>query len=688
MNITEVSTTISTFTDKRKLLIKCLHAKTKGWFETMTPVPWKKSCQWMTNELFIASGLVLTTSGSKISEKDVDEKCKIHYRDIFSHARLKKETRIILEGQPGSGKTKLTFQLAYDWCCGKLMDTPVVIYLPLKIFEDKTIAQAIKMFYIPKDVPITEEDVESFLNCDKERNYLVLDGLEEYNGRSNNGEPSEVMKVINKDKLSKCTVLITARTDYANNLRSYPMLKIGSFGEVERNEYINKIYSDNLERRGEVMKLINNVPFIIDLCSVPLLFVLLVHNIESLVKLKEEHHGRITAFVKGLVECLFDVQKVNDIHQDNLPHQLGCTEKAQEDGGNYYKRDAFGSYVTRPHELKYSSSKYLPKEMSLEKLAFNGLCRGNQQLLWQRQFVESYVSNSKDWIDSGITVVEEGTPVDVTRTESQEDTLQNEPSVHSDSVKVESSDAKLFTGNTSVRRKVDKSNASFQSSSREPLQSHIKREEFQEKMITNQPKLIEEDENKTNVQDAEEISEVDTSARQLQEETKVEQSFGGATAKHISFQVKFLHKIIQEWFAAKYLSHLFWVEKSTEGPDRYELFMEHLCNINPTDLHYVLRFTSHLCPPSFYLISEFLMRDFKTQDGHVPEFILNYICLCFVEYDGYRGGEMKKLITEICGKDLITIRSEDSRLLLKAKVSMLSFASKSKVKSLLLDRRF
>ena len=270
----------------------------------MTPVPWKKSCRWKSSDLFVASGLVLTTSVSKVSSRDVDAKCKLHYLDIFTDERLKGETRIILEGQPGSGKTMLSSQLAYDWSCGKVKDVPIVIYLPLKLVEDMTIVQAIKSFYIRKNIPILDEDIESILANKMIKICLILDGLEEYNGRPKDGEPSEVMRVMLKEKLPNCTVIITARSDYAKDLPPSPMLKIGSFGVDERNEYIEKIFSDDIERQETVKEVIKNVPVIIELCNIPLLFVLSVHNIDSLARLREEQLDRVTPFIKAIVDIL------------------------------------------------------------------------------------------------------------------------------------------------------------------------------------------------------------------------------------------------------------------------------------------------------------------------------------------------------------------------------------------------
>ncbi|XP_071842509.1 uncharacterized protein [Apostichopus japonicus] len=600
--------------DKESLFLKCLQQKMKSWFETMTPVPWMKSCQWKSNDLFIASRLVLTNSGSKITSREVDRKCKLHYLDIFTEERLKAETRIILEGQPGCGKTMLSSQLAYDWCCGKLMDIPMVIYLPLKIVDDMTIIQAIKMFYIRKGIPITEEDIESMLNSGKKKVYLILDGLEEYNGGTKDGSPSEVMRVMTKEKLSNCIVIITARTDYAKHLPPGPMLKIGSFGEDERDEYIEKVYSNDVKKQEEVKELIDSVPFILDLCNVPLLFVLLVHNIDRLGKLQVGQLDRVTPFVKAIVDILCSVQD----EEDTSGHL------------SYQQQES----VREEDESRLESEVSIEPHITLEELAFNGLCKGNQQLFWQKDFVDRSVTNSKAWIDSGILVVEEGTPFNSPDRNLQTDSGSGTP--QTDSI----SDDSLNTSNVT---------------------SEVKRG------VSPDPDLS---------------ASVSQSERKLileSQEKKSKPLQKGKAAKYVSLQVKFLHKLIQEWFAAKYLAHLFWGHKSTEHHYKYQLFREHLANIDPADLHYVLRFTCHICPPSFHFIASFLMRDFKIGDGEIPDYIMNCICLCFAEHDEYKGHKFKDIVTEICRRESINFSSGDSRLLLRSKVSMVTFASKSKV---------
>ncbi|XP_071842525.1 uncharacterized protein [Apostichopus japonicus] len=72
------------------------------------------------------------------------------------------------------------------------------------------------------------------------------------------------------------------------------------------------------------------------------------------------------------------------------------------------------------------------------------------------------------------------------------------------------------------------------------------------------------------------------------------------------------------------------------------------------------------------------MRDFKTGDCEIPDY-MNCICLCFAEYDGYKGQKVKDIVKEICRRESVNFSSEDSRLLLKSKVSMLTFASRSQI---------
>ncbi|KAJ8034530.1 hypothetical protein HOLleu_21410 [Holothuria leucospilota] len=291
---------------KKELFIKCLQKRIKSWYETTTPVPWKKSCRWKSTDLFVGSGLVLTDSKTKRSLTNIDE-------------------------------------------------------------------ESVKRFYFSAYESVSVNNIESFLTNEDLQSCLILDGFEEYNSaeRTPAGEPSEVAKVMEKSKFSNCKVILTSRSDFAKDLPTCPMLRIGRFGEKEQHTYIEKVFVDNTEKQQEIKRVIANNPFILDLCSVPLLFVLAVHNIDSIASLEEGQLDRVAPFMENMVKEL-------------------CTVPDSQSEGSV------------------SESKGESDESLLEKFAYDGLCEGQQILSWQRDVMEVSIINLKQFLDSGILVVEEG----------------------------------------------------------------------------------------------------------------------------------------------------------------------------------------------------------------------------------------------------------------------------------------
>ncbi|KAJ8034550.1 NACHT, LRR and PYD domains-containing protein 10 [Holothuria leucospilota] len=714
--------------EKKKMFIHCLKKTIKRWYETMTPIPWKKSCRWKSADLFIGRSMILTDSKNKRSLRDIDEKCTIACNKIFSDKRLKSEKRIILEGDPGSGKTMLMSQLAYDWSLGKINEIEMLILLPLKLLQQKSVGQAIKELYLLGESHLSITDVETFLQCEKNCCHLLLDGWEEYSGKIIKGEQSEVMKIMTKAKYPHCKVVITSRSDYVQNLPKYPMLKLRQFGEMERNSYIERVFSDNPVKQMEVKAFITNSSFMLDLCSTPLLFVMAVHNIGRMQNLDKSQLDRISPFMREMIETLCSsihpidqtephpdvgpsndcqsedhvllhknaqldgetegsgraptnyeaLNQLKDDHADQSVQDLTAEEVSQLDVGaqtskgtqaavkEYNKNELMElprattqlGVVTRSNEETQDKSEMLvenevwsePKDqfddfqkteekikkgmcLSLEELAFNGLCCGFQQLSWQSDFVERNVVEIKKWVACGILVTEErlltlleGNPHDVARKK-----LHTEPDAR----------AKLLKGKVregSMLHSIDtQSEQTEDSSEGEVPQTGI---EFQTE--------IEKSENK----------DIETRSNQIMTQ--------------ISLQVKFLHKLIQEWFAAKKLSSLIWKSMSSNNVE--ECMDVYLQYISPADLHYVLRFTCFLWPPSFHFIVKYLLQNCHSGMSNAHDYILNCTFLCFAEYNGEETDGTLEAIADICN-ETITIRGEDSRFLQQAKVALLERAS-------------
>ncbi|KAJ8019338.1 NACHT, LRR and PYD domains-containing protein 6 [Holothuria leucospilota] len=636
---------LTAWKDKRALFVEFLKKKIKSWYETMTPVPWKKSCQWKSTDLFVGSGLILTDSKAKQNVQNVDEQCKLNYTEIFTHDKLKSEIRIILEGDPGAGKTMLLSQLAYDWSKGKIDGVDILVFLPLKIVEDKTLIQAIEQFYIPTNSPLLENDIESILASDKERICLLLDGLEEYStgGRMKAKESSEVMKIMKKEKHSNCKVVVTSRSDFANDLPECPLLKLGRFGETERNSYVEKLLPEDTNQQQKIKRIIQDNPFILDLCSVPLLFVLAVHNIESMSLSEEGQLSKVSPFMRSMILTL-------------------CSSS------------------TVKHEVDGIRSKFFRSEkMTLGELAFNGLCKGHQQLSWQKDFMERNAGSLKPWVDSGILVLEEG--LVISEKEDQDISERNKGVIKKvKTKKKKKKETKKGTQKQEAKGKGKKEKSPGGDSSEKPKKKR-KEKEADESEIVPDKMLTEEFLGPSTSHDipqipilSENVDMVSASMVASQaghEVSEIEEQHQSVSASQVPLVVKFLHKVIQEWFAATFFCSM--MRRCTSEEQFQNYVSSQLQHISPTDLHYVLRFSSYLHPPSCHVIIKCLLRNYL-KDGCVPPYIMNCVFLCFNEHNDVKGPDMRNAVIDVC-KEVITIQSEDSRLLQQAKCALLAYGS-------------
>ncbi|XP_071842657.1 uncharacterized protein [Apostichopus japonicus] len=362
----EKKTTVPTLKDKQDMLSTCIKRKITNLLEVMTPTPWKKSCQWKYQELYIPLELILTSSKSKPDISKNDLHSILRYQDIFTDSKLNNKTRIILEGEQGSGKTMLSSQFTYFWMTQEVEGAPMVIYLPLKFVEDMTIEEAIKRFYIPKDIPINEQDIKAMLNSGMDTKYLVLDGLDDYNCTTQYWKSSEVMKVMRKEKYPSCLVMLTSSSNRTHDLPQCLMLKLMMFDEEKRQSYIENIIPG--DKQLEFTRAVERSNVLRDLCSTPLIFAFIAHNMASL-KLDQIHINSVGSIMEEMINILFS------------------------QAGSEYK------------EINIMKVKEHSERLS--EIAFKGLCRGYQQLQWPKSYFDKSIPNMKQWLNSGILILEE-----------------------------------------------------------------------------------------------------------------------------------------------------------------------------------------------------------------------------------------------------------------------------------------
>ena len=172
---------------------------------------------------------------------------------------------VLIEGEPGIGKTTYCQKLAYDWSVGDIPTessfpkVDMLLQLTCRDMKTAKIEDAIEDQLLPRDV--NEKDKENFFDFIRHyqsRILLVLDGLDEL--------PQNLFKeflpLIKGRVLPLTYLIITARHEVGINVRlhSDALFEIKGYTKEDADSYIKKYFSchDKSRLAGKLIRKINN----------------------------------------------------------------------------------------------------------------------------------------------------------------------------------------------------------------------------------------------------------------------------------------------------------------------------------------------------------------------------------------------------------------------------------------------
>ena len=207
---------------------------------------------WCEDELQLKLSTIFTRlqidSRKKERSKLTDD--TVNMTDVFKpHPECDNPRVVLIEGNPGMGKTTYCQKLAYDWSVGEIpsdasfSEMKMLLLLKCRDMHVKTanIEEAIDDQLLPQDAGKKEkEDFFHFIRSNQSRILLVLDGLDELRDDLVQG----FLPLIQGKVFANVYLILTSRHDAGMKVRRYcdTLLEIIGYTQEDVESYIKKYF--------------------------------------------------------------------------------------------------------------------------------------------------------------------------------------------------------------------------------------------------------------------------------------------------------------------------------------------------------------------------------------------------------------------------------------------------------------
>ena len=189
----------------------------------LCPFPWcEDELQLKLSNIFTRLKIVSRTKERSQLTDDF-----VHMTEIFkSHPECRTPRVVLIEGNPGMGKTTYCQKLAYDWSVREISsdasfpEVKILLLLKCRDMHMKTanIEEAIEDQLLPHDAGKKEkEDFFHFVHSNQSRILLVLDGLDELREDLVQG----FLPLIHGKVFANVYLMLTARHEAGMRVRRY-----------------------------------------------------------------------------------------------------------------------------------------------------------------------------------------------------------------------------------------------------------------------------------------------------------------------------------------------------------------------------------------------------------------------------------------------------------------------------------
>ena len=229
--------------------IRGLYTIREGW---IAPFPWCEEIHFHLDNIFTRLNMVSRKKTRGTATSNI-----VKMSAIFQpHEECPNPRTVLIEGNPGMGKTTCCSKIAYDWATKKseagdyFPEVKVVLLLKCRDIS-ADLWEAIHDQLLPRDIRDKECDkFVEFIRHNQSSVLLVLDGLDELP----TSKLPEFSELIQGRMLSRCRLVVTARHEAGIQVRKFcnTLLEIEGFTVRDAMDFISKFFKEkegNLDQK-------------------------------------------------------------------------------------------------------------------------------------------------------------------------------------------------------------------------------------------------------------------------------------------------------------------------------------------------------------------------------------------------------------------------------------------------------
>ena len=251
-------------------IIRQKYKRHEGW---LAPFSWCEDFHFQLSDIYTRLRMV---SREKKARATAQQRV-VETTEIFKpHEECKQPRKVLIEGNPGMGKTTYCNKVAYDWAINIenegdcFPEFEMVLLLKCRDVEiESDLWGAIDDQLLPAEINQKErEKFFEFIRQNQSKVLLVLDGLDELPS----SKRPEFTDIIRGKMLPQCHLVVTARHEAGIPIRKVcdTLLEIEGFSYQDIKEFIHKYFVAKKELAERLLEKIHNEKILRDLAATPL----------------------------------------------------------------------------------------------------------------------------------------------------------------------------------------------------------------------------------------------------------------------------------------------------------------------------------------------------------------------------------------------------------------------------------